>query len=385
MAQNIQKMIAETFLEMANGIESGSYGKRPKIALTGMGSEHGEENSMQAALMAAKDGVDVYYIGTLEAEGVTTVKVKDDEEGHSKMEELLASGEVDAAVTMHYPFPIGVSTVGRVVTPGKGKEMFIANTTGTSSTDRIEGMVKNAIYGIIAAKACGYENPSIGILNVDGARQTESILKELADKGYPINFAESARADGGCVMRGNDLLQGTPDIMVTDSLTGNVLVKMMSAFSTGGSYEATGYGYGPGIGEGYDRLVMIISRASGAPLIAGAIKYAAQLIRGGVFEVASKEFAAASKAGLKDLLEARKAAAKPAAAEAEEVKAPPAEVVTEAIAGIEVMDLEDGVQALWKQNIYAESGMGCTGPIIRVSDANLEKAKEILTAEGYIG
>ena len=384
MAQNIQKMIAETFLEMANGIESGSYGKRPKIALTGMGSEHGEENSMQAALMAAKDGVDVYYIGTLEAEGVTTVKVKDDEEGHSKMEELLASGEVDAAVTMHYPFPIGVSTVGRIVTPGKGKEMFIANTTGTSSTDRIEGMVKNAIYGIIAAKACGYENPSIGILNVDGARQTESILKELADKGYPINFAESARADGGCVMRGNDLLQGTPDIMVTDSLTGNVLVKMMSAFSTGGSYEATGYGYGPGIGEGYDRLVMIISRASGAPLIAGAIKYAAQLIRGGVFEVASKEFAAASKAGLKDLLEARKAAAKPAAAEAEEVKAPPAEVVTEAIAGIEVMDLEDGVQALWKQNIYAESGMGCTGPIIRVSEANLEKACEILKAEGFI-
>lgn len=384
MAQNIQKMIAETFLEMANGIESGSYGKRPKIALTGMGSEHGEENSMQAALMAAKDGVDVYYIGTLEAEGVTTVKVKDDEEGHSKMEELLASGEVDAAVTMHYPFPIGVSTVGRVVTPGKGKEMFIANTTGTSSTDRIEGMVKNAIYGIIAAKACGYENPSIGILNVDGARQTESILKELADKGYPINFAESARADGGCVMRGNDLLQGTPDIMVTDSLTGNVLVKMMSAFSTGGSYEATGYGYGPGIGEGYDRLVMIISRASGAPLIAGAIKYAAQLIRGGVFEVASEEFAAASKAGLKGLLDARKAAAKPAAAEAEEVKAPPAEVVTEAIAGIEVMDLEDGVQALWKQNIYAESGMGCTGPIIRVSEANLEKACEILKAEGFI-
>lgn len=384
MAQNIQKMIAETFLEMANGIESGSYGKRPKIALTGMGSEHGEENSMQAALVAAKEGVDVYYIGTLEAEGVTTVKVGSDEEGHAKMEELLGSGEVDAAVTMHYPFPIGVSTVGRVVTPGRGKEMFIANTTGTSSTDRIEGMVKNAIYGIISAKACGVENPSVGILNVDGARQTENILKELSDGGYCINFAESARADGGCVMRGNDLLQGIPDIMVTDSLTGNVLVKTMSAFQTGGSYEATGYGYGPGIGEGYDRLVMIISRASGAPVIAGAIKYAAQLIRGNVFDVAAKEFAAADKAGLKKILSARKAASKPAAAEAEEVKAPPAEVVTEAIAGIEVMDLEDGVQALWKQGIYAESGMGCTGPIIRVSEANLEKSCEILKAEGFI-
>ena len=181
MAQNIQKMIAETFLEMAQGIESGSYGKRPKIALTGMGSEHGEENSMAAAVMAVKEGIDVYYIGTLEAEGVTTVKVADDEEGHKKMEELLESGAVDAAVTMHYPFPIGVSTVGRVVTPAKGKEMFIANTTGTSSADRIEGMIKNAVYGIIAAKACGVADPSIGILNVDGARQTEKALKELAD------------------------------------------------------------------------------------------------------------------------------------------------------------------------------------------------------------
>ena len=98
---NVEKMIAETFLEMAQGLESGSYGKRPKIALTGMGSEHGEENAMEAALMAAKDGVDVYYIGSLEAEGVTTVKVADDEEGHKKMEEMLANGEVDGAVTMH--------------------------------------------------------------------------------------------------------------------------------------------------------------------------------------------------------------------------------------------------------------------------------------------
>ena len=62
---NVEKMIAETFLEMAQGLESGSYGKRPKIALTGMGSEHGEENAMEAALMAAKDGVDVYYLSLI--------------------------------------------------------------------------------------------------------------------------------------------------------------------------------------------------------------------------------------------------------------------------------------------------------------------------------
>ena len=46
--------------------------------------------------------------------------------------------------------------------------------------------------------------------------------------------------------------------------------------------------------------------------------------------------------------------------------------------------LEDAVKVLWKLGIYAESGMGCTGPIIRVSDANLAKAEEELKKSGYI-
>ena len=142
---NLEQTIAKTFLQMAEGLESGSFGVKPKIALTGMGSEHGEKNAMEAALMAAKKGVDVYYIGTLEAEGVTTVKVNDEDEGHKKMEEMVESGEVDGAVTMHFPFPIGVSTVGKVVTPAKGREMFVATTTGTSSADRIEGMIAKAM------------------------------------------------------------------------------------------------------------------------------------------------------------------------------------------------------------------------------------------------
>ena len=384
MAKGIEKIIADTFLGIAEGLETGSFGKKPKIALTGMGSEHGEENAMQAALAAAKDGIDVYYIGSLKADGVTTVEVPDDEAGHDKMDELLDSGEIDGAVTMHYPFPIGVSTVGRAITPGIGKEMFIANTTGTSSTDRIEGMILNTIYGIITAKACGIAEPTIGILNVDGARQTEKALKKLADGGYPIRFAESSRADGGCVMRGNDILRGTPDIMVMDSLTGNVLTKMLSSFTTGGSFEATGYGYGPGIGEGYKKLIMIVSRASGAPVIANALRFAGELINGKVFEVAAAEFAAAKKAGLDAILGELKAAAEKSAAPKEEVTAPPKEIVTAQIPGIEVMDLDDAVMVLWKLGIYAESGMGCTGPIVRVSEANLAKAREELTKAGYI-
>lgn len=381
----LEKTIAKAFLEMAEGLETGSFGPRPKIALTGMGSEHGEENAMRAALMAAGRGVDVYYIGTLEAEGVTTVHVANEDEGHKKMEQMVETGEVDGAVTMHFPFPIGVSTVGRVVTPAKGKEMFVANTTGTSSAERIEGMIKNTIYGIITAKACGVQDPTVGILNVDGARQTEMALNQLKEGGYDFKWAESARADGGAVMRGNDVLQGSADVMVMDSLTGNVMIKMMSAYTTGGSFESTGYGYGPGIGKDYEKLILIISRASGAPLIANALEFAAQLVRGKVFEVAKREFAAAEKAGLNKILEARKAAAKGASAADEEVKAPPAEPCTASIPGIEVMDLEDAAKALWKAGIYAETGMGCTGPLVMMSDANHDKAVEILKAAGYIG
>ena len=381
---NIEKIIANTFMEMAHGLETGSFGRRPKIALTGMGSEHGEENAIAAAKMAADRGVDVYYIGTLEAPGVTTVHVANEDEGHKKMDEMLASHEVDGAVTMHYPFPIGVSTVGRVITPAKGRQMFVANTTGTSSTDRIEGMIKNTIAGIITAKACGIAEPTVGILNVDGSRQTEMALNKLREGGYDFKWATSARADGGAVLRGNDVLLGTPDIMVMDSLTGNVMIKMLSSFTTGGTFESTGYGYGPGIGQGYENLVLIVSRASGAPLIANALEFAAQLVKGKVFEVAKAEYAAAEKAGLSKILAERKAAAAPAAA-TEEVKAPAAEPCTASIPGIDVIDLEDAVKVLWKAGIYAESGMGCTGPIVMMSNANLAKSKELLKAAGYIG
>ena len=379
---SIEKIIAQSFLKMAEGLETGAFMDRPKIALTGMGSEHGEENSMAAARAAAAAGVDVVYIGSLEDPAVETVAVADDEAGHEKMDEMLSAGEIDGAVTMHYPFPIGVSTVGRVVTPAVGKEMFIANTTGTSSTERVEAMILNAIAGIIAAKACGIAEPTVGILNVDSARQVEMALKELQENGYGIKFAESSRADGGCVLRGNDVLKGTPDVLVTDSLTGNVLTKMISAFNTGGSFEATGFGYGPGIGEGYDKLVLIVSRASGAPVLANALKFAGELVKNKVFDIAKAEYAAAKKAGLEAAIEKRKPKAK---VEEAAVTAPPAEPCTSSIPGIDVIDLEDAVQLLWKNGIYAESGMGCTGPLVMMSDANFEKSKELLKEAGYIG
>lgn len=38
---------------------------------------------------------------------------------------------------------------------------------------------------------------------------------------------------------------GTVDVVVTDTLTGNILMKMFSSFTSGGQYEVSGYGYGP--------------------------------------------------------------------------------------------------------------------------------------------
>ena len=359
--------------------------KIPKIAITTLGSEHGEENVIEGALKASKSNISVTLVGSEGTKGLNHVKTDCEKDAHKLMEELLDSKKVDGAVTMHYPFPIGVSTVGRVVTPSKGKEMFIATTTGTSSTDRVEGMVKNAIYGIITAKACGIKNPTVGIANIDGARQVEIALKTLKENGYDINFATSDRSDGGIVMRGNDLMTASADVMVTDSLTGNLLIKLFSAYNSGGQYESVGYGYGPGIGKDFNKLIMIISRASGAPVIEGAIKFAAELVDNNVHDVSREEFSKVEKAGFNEVLQGlKKSKLESTITTDEKIEMPAKEVVTEQISGIDVMDLEDAVEVLWKNNIYAESGMGCTGPIVLVSPANLEKSKALLTDAKFI-
>lgn len=359
--------------------------KIPKIAITTIGSEHGEKNVIEGALKAIKSNISVTTIGSESSEGLKHVKTDCEKEAHELMENLLDSKKVDGAVTMHYPFPIGVSTVGRVITPEKGREMFIATTTGTSSADRVEGMVKNAIYGIITAKACGIKKPTVGIANVDGARQVEIALKTLKEKGYDINFAQSDRADGGVVMRGNDLMTASADVMVTDSLTGNLLIKMFSAYNSGGKYESVGYGYGPGIGKDFNKLIMIISRASGAPVIEGAIKFAAELVNNNVHNISKEEFAKVEKVGFSEVLQGLKKSKPQVSATTEEnVEAPEKEVVTEQISGVDVMDLEDAVKVLWKNKIYAESGMGCTGPIVLVSPANVDKSRALLIEAKFI-
>jgi len=380
---------AETFLP-----------NRPiRIGLTLLGSEHGVEELLSGAEIAAKANseIDIVLIGPEVKSDLSRVNANNEKEQHETMEKLLENGQIDAAVTMHYNFPVGVATVGRITTPGRGKEVFLATTTGTTATDRAEAMVKNAIYGIAAAKASGIKKPSLGILNLDAARKAENLLKKLAQNGYDICFGESVREDGGLLMRGNDLLKGTADVLVTDTLTGNVLMKVLSAYLSGGDYESSGCGYGPGIGEDFDKIILILSRASGSPVVAGAIRYAADMVRGKLREVAHAEIAQAKKAGLDRLFADEtslrlkdqtkrfgETSEKGDDMLIEQIATPPAKPVTEEISGIDILDLEAAVREVWKEGIFAAMGMGCTGPVILTAAEDYEKAKQALIKTRYL-
>ena len=75
----------------------------------------------------------------------------------------------------------------------------------------------------------------------------------------------------------------------------------------------------------------------------------------------------------------------PKAAKAEdEVKAPPAEPTDDELHGIDVLEIDNAVKVLWKEGIYAESAMGCTGPVIKMPARHMSKAAEILKANGYL-
>jgi betaine reductase len=379
----IKKLIGEALSDIVTEARTG--GPRISVGLMAMGSELGGEELARGASLASENSslVEVVMIGPKIPgfDNLSWIETEACEEDvAAAMEKALAEGRIAGAVALHYPFPLGVTTIGRVLTPGRGKPMIIASSTGTSAVGRVEAMVRNTLYGIAAAKALGIADPTVGILNVDGAQIVYKALNRLKENGYRFSFGASVRKDGGAVLRGNDILAGAVDVCVTDTLTGNVLMKMFSSFTTGGSYESLGWGYGPSVGEGWTKVVSIISRASGAPVIAGAIEYTAKVASGDLPKKAAAELAAAKKAGLAGILETLT----PKASPAETVSAPPAEPTDEEILGIDVLTIEDGVRVLWKEGIYAESSMGCTGPVIKVSAGKLAESERILRNNGYL-
>ncbi len=382
---DVRKLIGEALDEI---IEAASHGgPRVRIGLQANGSEHGSIELAEAARLAQRQNsnVQVIMLGPKKVEGFDDLEWlltgNSEAELEAAMDEAMESGKVTGIVAMHHPFPMGVTTIGRVFTPAFGKSMIVASTTGTSAVNRVEAMIRNTIYGIATAKSLGIENPTVGILNIEGAQVVFKALRKLKENGYDITFGESNRTDGGSVLRGNDILQGVVDICVCDTLTGNVLMKIFSSFNTGGSYESLGWGYGPSVGEGWNRVVNIISRASGAPVIANAIAFCGDAASGKLPEIAAKEIASAKSCGLEEII--ADFMPKPAAA-AEEIKPPAAEPTDEEIHGVDVLAIEDAVRELWKHGIYAESSMGCTGPVVKLNKTKETEARKILAAASYL-
>ena len=380
-----KKIIGEVLAEIIQDVKNGCVNK-VSIGLMAYGSELGSEELLKGAALAMQNdpSVNVVPIGP-KVEGfeqMEWIETPACESDISKaMEDALDKGIISGAVALHYPFPLGVTTIGKVLTPARAKPCFIASSTGTSSSNRVEAMVRNAIYGIAAARADGIVSPNVGILNLDGAQTVLRALQKLSEGGYPITFGSSMRKEGGAILRGNDLLAGSVDVCVTDTLTGNVLMKLFAAWNTGGNYEALGWGYGPSAGENWNKVVSIISRASGAPVVAGAITLNARCAKNGLPAAVAEELKLAKKAGLDEVI----ASLQPKQASSEEdVTSPPSEPTDEEIHGIDVLEIEDAVKILWKAGIYAESSMGCTGPVIKMAGARIEKAKAVLKENGYI-
>ena len=383
-------LIGEILSEIVSDARSGRGAETLRIGLMSVGSEHasnddaGQGELVRAASLAMSldKSIEVVMIGPkkISDTGLAWIETGDCEADISNgLNDAIASNRVAGAVALHYPFPLGVTTIGRVVTPLRGKEMLIASTTGASATDRVEAMARNALYGVAVAKSLGIANPTVGILNVDGAPSVNRILRKLVESGVDIRFGESVRLDGGSLLRGNDILAGAVDVCVTDTLTGNILMKLFSSWNNGGTYETTGYGYGPSVGEGWERTISIISRASGAPVIANAILYTATALRGNVQANVKKELDAVLRAGFKEMFETQHKT--PGASEP---VAPPSEPTDEEIHGVDVLSIDDAVHAVWAAGIYAEASMGCTGPVVKVPGHALERAKEAMTAAGFL-
>ena len=379
--QDLNSLISNMFRELADSVEE--QNRRLTVGVTTFGNEHGITEVIKGAELAKEryPFVNVVLIGEGLDSRLPLVTATDEMDARQKMQNLLSEGNIDAAITMHYDFPLGTSTVGRLVAPGSGREFFLASTTGLTDAHRIIAMIKNAIGGIALARVLGNSNPTVGILNIDGAVQVQRALNDLRTKGYTFDWAESLRQDGGPLMRGNDVLVGTPDVLVCDTLSGNLMVKLLSAMTTGGRIEVTGFGYGLGVGEKFLQNIGIVSRASGALVIANAIGYAAQAVRINLTERVQQEYLRAKQFGLLDIFK-RLA---PSEKSNNDIIAPKqTSSATEDIRGVDVLDLEEAVREVWKMGIFAAMGMGCTGPVIMIALDDKEKVKAILKEKGYL-
>lgn len=364
-----------------------------KIAVSTLGYEHDIEEIISACeeILRYEEKIEPIILGKENISGrIKSIKAANDLDINLTLNRLIDSGEIDGALAMHYAFDKGVASVGKLISPSKGNIFYLATTTGYSATQRIEALIRNTIAGIAVAKTEGVSYPKVGLLNLEGSLVAKRALDELVANGYPINWVTSLRKNQGDLLRGNDLLSGEVDVVITDSLTGNILVKILSAYTTGGKREILGYGYGPGVGEGMQRVVNIISRASGESVIINAIKFTAEMARSNLIDKYKSEIKKAYECGLKGIIEkyclstSSNVTSPSVRSNNLKKEVPIRTVLNEEIEGVDIMEIENAVSCLLKNSIYVVSGMGCTGAVIMLNKKDKEKAIDILKKEGFL-
>jgi glycerol-3-phosphate acyltransferase PlsX len=87
-----------------------------------------------------------------------------------------------------------------------------------------DNLIQFAIMGDAFAKVLlGIKSPKVGLLNVGveetkGSEVVRMAAEEIRDGGYPLNFHG--------YIEGDDIAEGTVDVVVTDGFTGNIALKM---------------------------------------------------------------------------------------------------------------------------------------------------------------
>ena len=166
-------------------------GRAPcRIGLMAAGGEHSDAEFLSAAAAAMKEDAALTVVGVgPRPAGLVPAGMDCIEPGceggamAAGMEKALEDGHIQGAVALHYPFPLGVTTVGRVLTPALGKAMFVACTTGMSAAQRQQALLRNAVLGMAVARGMGLASPAVGVLNVDAAPQVLRALNRMAERG----------------------------------------------------------------------------------------------------------------------------------------------------------------------------------------------------------
>lgn len=270
-ARSNRALIGEALADLVAAAKGG--GPRTRIGLMVAGGEVPAEEYLRGASLAMRRDPRIQAVGLgpkpdgLLPDDMDWIETPACEaDMAAAMEKALEStgpGALQGAVALHYPFPVGVATLGRIQTPARGRPMILASSTGVSAPHRACAMLRNALYGIATAKALGVDNPSLGVLNLEAAPQVMRALTRLRERGYPVRFGESVRKDGGTLLRGNDLLAGATDVCVCDTLTGNALMKGLRGLYQRRELRDFGWGYGPRPGECWNKVV----RLSPAPRV----------------------------------------------------------------------------------------------------------------------